>query len=163
VSGAGEGFEAAAEALLDAGRVWLDLIGRATATVNATAGGEAGATKADTPNEASALLGTIAEAQLAFLSAGLGYGLQIADLHARRATKIGQPLMGALGEGGLDDPARQALIEETRGYLREAAEIAVAEARTFARTLADIDQRLHAQAGGVNASAAPKRRWRAKD
>lgn len=157
MSDPGEAFGQAGEALLDAGRAWLDLIGRAAAAAGATAEatGEGSETKA--------LVGVLAEAQLAFLSAGLGYGLQLADLYARRAPRIAEPLVGALGEGGLDAAQRSALVEETHGYLREAGEIAMAEARTFARTLSEIDQRLNAAAGGVDETAAPKRRWRAKD
>jgi hypothetical protein len=105
---------------------------------------------------------TMARAQLAVLSACLGFGRQVAEVQVRRGMRIGGPLAASLRGGALGERDRQALVEEARGYLREVSTLALDEARTLQRALAEIDRRLHTEAGDQNEHA-PRRRWKAKD
>jgi hypothetical protein len=150
-----------ADDLLRAGIAWMETVGRAAGELGGGPG-EGGAKAGRGREDLAGLVGTMARAQLAFLTAGLDLGRQLAEVQLRRGMRLGEPLAAALRDGELGERERQALIEEARGYLREVATISLDEARNLSRTLADIDRRLHAQAGGGEEEP-PRRRWSAKE
>jgi hypothetical protein len=166
MSAGGDGFGAAGEELMRAGRALLDGLGKAAEALGGAAGSGsgagAGAGAGAEATQGTGAFGALAEAQVAFLTAGLGYGGRLAELYAARAPRLAEPLLAGARAGGLGDAEKLALAEEARAYLREVGEITAAEARGFARALAEIDAKLQAQVGGAQ-DETPRRRWRAKD
>lgn len=160
MSGETDGLSRAGEDLLRAGLAWLDGVSRASRELVEAAPERAEQDGAGTTD----LLMVMARAQIALATAGLDYSRRLVDLQARRAPRLGGSLVSALGEGGLSEAERRALIDEARGYMREVATATMDEARSLTRVLSDIDRTL-ASAGGAEGTAETPhaRRWRVKE
>lgn len=172
----GEGLDQVGEELLRAGLAWVDSLSRAAGALQ-DAMPSTGPTTKDDATEAQEdrrgddggadvadLLEAAARAQVAIAAAGFDFSRRLVDLQARRGPRVGGSIINAISDRRLSESDRRLLLDETRGYMREVADVTMQEAQNVTRALSEIDRRLAEKASNVPDPDAPHaRRWRAKD
>ena len=109
--------------------------------------------------ERARLVQLLSQAYLAWLESGFGYWRDLAETHRRHVPVLLQPPTPA----SADELALRLLIDATRAYVRELAEVSTQDARMFSQKIAQIDYELRKLAGADAEMSAPTRPYKAKD
>jgi hypothetical protein len=114
--------------------------------------------------ERARLVQLLSQAYLAWLESGFGYWRDLAETHRRHVPGLLQQLAaGAPTPGSTDELALRILIDATRAYVRELAEVSTQDARMFSQKIAQIDYELRKLADPEAEMSAPTRPYKAKD
>jgi hypothetical protein len=114
--------------------------------------------------ERTRLVQLVNQAYLAWLESGFGYWRDLGETHRRHVPGLLKQLAAAESTPAPAEELKlRLLIDATRAYVRELAEVSTQDARMFAQKIAQIDCELRKLAGPDGEMSSPTRHYKAKD
>ena len=114
--------------------------------------------------ERTRLVQLVNQAYLAWLESGFGYWRDLGETHRRHMPGLLRQLSAAESTPVHTEELKlRLLIDATRAYVRELAEVSTQDARMFAQKIAQIDFELRKLAGPDAETSSPTRPYKAKD
>lgn len=114
--------------------------------------------------ERTRLVQLVNQAYLVWLESGFGYWRDLGETHRRHVPGLlGQLSAAESTPAQAEELKLRLLIDATRAYVRELAEVSTQDARVFAQKIAQIDCELRKLAGPDAEMSSPTRHYKAKD